>query len=61
MLLSESIGNNLEKIDSALNKIFSNKQDKNIISDDIIKLIGINREYNLFEFQDSLVEKNSLK
>ena len=61
MLLSESIGNNLEKIDNALNKIFSNKQDNNIISDDIIKLIGINREYNLFEFQDSLVEKNSLK
>ncbi len=61
MLLSESIGNNLDKIDNALNKIFSNKQDRNIITDDIIKLIGINREYNLFEFQDSLVEKNSLK
>ncbi len=61
LLLSESVGNNLEKIDSSLNKIFTNKEDRNIITDDVIRLIGINREYNLFEFQDSLVEKNSLK
>ena len=61
ILLSESIGNNLEKIDNALHKIFTNKDDKDIRTDDVIKLIGINREYNLFEFQDSLVEKNSLK
>ena len=52
ILLSENIGNNLEKIDNALHKIFTNKDDKNIKTDDVIKLIGINREYNLFEFQE---------
>ncbi|MFL3001820.1 MAG: DNA polymerase III subunit delta [Cytophagales bacterium] len=61
ILLSESIGNNLEKIVNALHKIFANKDDKNIKTEDVIKSIGINREYNLFEFQDSLAEKNSLK
>ncbi len=61
LLLTENIGNSLEKIDNALDKIFLNISSKNITKDDIIKYTGINREYNLFEFQDSLIERNSLK
>ena len=61
LILSENIGNNLEKIDNALNKIYSNIESKSISKDDILQLIGINREYNLFEFQDSLIDRNSLK
>jgi len=61
LILTENIGNDLEKIDNALNKIYSNTESKNISKDDILNLVGINREYNLFEFQDSLIDRNSLK
>ena len=61
IILTENIGNNLEKIDNALNKVSSNIESKNISKEDIIKYVGINREYNLFEFQDSLIERNSIK
>ncbi len=61
LLFTENIGNSLEKIDNALDKIFLNISSKNITKEDIIKYTGINREYNLFEFQDSLIERNSLK
>ena len=61
LTLTENIGNDLEKIDNALNKIYSNIESKNISKDDILNLVGINREYNLFEFQDSLIDRNSLK
>ena len=60
-LLAENIGNNLGRIDNALKKIFLNKEDKVITFDNVINLIGINREYNFFEFQDSLVDKNPIK
>ena len=60
-ILIENIGNNLEKIDNGLSKIYSNVDNNNITKEDIIKYIGINREYNLFEFQDSLVDRNSIK
>lgn len=61
LTLTENIGNNLEKIDNSLNKICSNVKTKNISKEDVINLVGINREYNLFEFQDSLIDRNSLK
>ena len=61
LILTENIGNDLEKIDNALNKIYSNIESKNISKDDILNLVGINREFNLFEFQDSLIDRNSLK
>ena len=61
LILTENIGNDLEKIDNALNKIYSNIESRNISKDDILNLVGINREYNLFEFQDSLIDRNSLK
>ena len=61
IILTENVGNNLDKIDNALNKVYSNIKSKNISKDDILNLVGINREYNLFEFQDSLIDRNSLK
>ena len=61
LILTENIGNNLEKIDNALDKVSSNIESNNITKEDIIKYVGINREYNLFEFQDSLIERNSIK
>lgn len=61
ILLIENIGNSLEKINNALEKIYLNKNDNIIKLDDIINIVGINRDYNYFEFQDSLIEKNVIK
>tara|TARA_B110000014_G_scaffold86918_1_gene59715 strand:- start:323 stop:1366 length:1044 start_codon:yes stop_codon:yes gene_type:complete len=60
-LILENIGNNLVKITNALEKIYINKKDKNINIKDVEFNIGINRDYNYFELQDSLVEKNIIK
>ena len=32
-----------------------------ISKEDILTCVGINREYNFFEFQDSLVDRSALK
>jgi len=61
-MLTENIGNNLSKINNELNKIYINKSDdKTITAKDIENYVGINREYNLFELQDALVNKDLIK
>ena len=60
-LISENIGNNLVKITNALEKIYINKTNKIIDIKDVEFNVGINRDYNYFELQDSLVEKNIIK
>ena len=59
ILLIENIGNNLNKLENELQKVYLNKKDNEIInSKDIEMYVGINRDYNLFELQDSLVNKD---
>ena len=60
-LKSENIGNNLVKISNALKKVYINKTNKTIDVKDVESYVGINRDYNYFELQDSLVEKNLIK
>lgn len=60
-LMSENIGNNLVKISNALKKVYINKTNKTIDVKDVESYVGINRNYNYFELQDSLVEKNLIK
>ena len=60
-IMSENIGNNLVKISNALKKIYINKTNKTIDVKDVESYVGINRDYNYFELQDSLVEKNLIK
>ena len=60
-LMSENIGNNLVKISNALKKIYINKTNKTIDIKDVESYVGISRDYNYFELQDSLVEKNLIK
>lgn len=60
-LMSENIGNNLVKISNALKKVYINKTNKTIDVKDVESYVGINRDYNYFELQDSLVEKNLIK
>ena len=62
ILLIENIGNNLNKLENELQKVYLNKKDNEIInSKDIEMYVGINRDYNLFELQDSLVNKDLSK
>ena len=60
-LISENIGNNLVKISNALKKVYINKTNKTIDVKNVESYVGINRDYNYFELQDSLVEKNLIK
>jgi DNA polymerase-3 subunit delta len=61
-ILSENIGNNLEKISNEINKILVNFKGKIHIDEQIIdKYVGINRDYNIFEFQKALSGRDILK
>ena len=42
-------------------KWISNKENKIISQEDVIKYVGISRDYNFFEFQDSLIDKDTIK
>ena len=59
--LIEYIGNDLSKISNEINKISSNLSIKKITNDLIIDQIGISKEFNLFELQKSLGEKDKNK
>jgi len=62
LLLSEYLGNNLSKITNEINKMLINIGDKKSIDEnDIEKNIGISKDYNIFELQDALGERNIVK
>jgi DNA polymerase III subunit delta len=58
-LLVDHIGNDLSRIDNEIEKILVNLGGrKNITEDDIEQFVGVSKEYNVFELQDSLVKKD---
>ena len=60
--LKEHLGNDLTKISNELDKLTINIKKDDIITSDIIeKNIGINKDYNIYEFQRSIGEKNIVK
>lgn len=62
MLLSEYIGNDLLRIANEINKITVNlKEGEEITEEFVIKYVGISKEYNVFELQKALTERNALK
>jgi DNA polymerase III subunit delta len=61
-LLVEYLGNDLGKIANELDKLLLNVQEGKVIDvDDIERNIGISKEYNVFELNKALGEKNILK
>lgn len=61
-LLAESIGNDLSRITNEIDKMLLNIDAKSLISADTISTyIGISREYNVFELQRVLGQKNVSK
>ena len=61
-ILTENMGNNLSKISNELDKLMLivNKNEK-INTNIIEKHVGISKDYNLFELQNALANKNILK
>ena len=61
-LLTEYLGNDLSKIANELNKLFIIKKESPYIdTDDIEKHVGISKDYNIFELQRALVNRQADK
>lgn len=63
-LLAEYLGDDLHKIDNALEKLSIRKQeadDKKVRLEDIEENIGISRDFNVFELQKALGQKDRRK
>jgi DNA polymerase-3 subunit delta len=61
-IIVDHIGNDLNRIQNELEKLTVNLGDrKKITEDDIEKYIGISKEYNAFEFQDAVAQRNFSK
>lgn len=61
-LISEHLGNDLSKIDNELKKLFISLNPGEVISQELIeKNIGISKDFNVFELQKALGEKNIIK
>jgi len=61
-LLVDHIGNDLSRIANEFEKVSLNLNDrKNITEDDIEKYVGISKEYNVYELQQALSNKDLAK
>jgi len=61
-MLVDHTGNDLTRIENETEKILVNLgKRKNITEDDIEQYIGISKEYNVFELQTAIAEKNLAK
>ena len=61
-LIAEYLGNDLTKLTNELGKLVLNLSDrKQITPEDIEVNIGISKDYNVFEFQNALGQKNKSK
>jgi DNA polymerase-3 subunit delta len=61
-IIVDHIGNDISRIQNEIDKLVVNLGDrKKITEDDIEKYIGISKEYNAFEFQDALAQRNFSK
>ena len=62
MLLIDHIGNDLGRLVNEIDKILLNLQDrKNITEDEIEEFVGISKEYNVFELQSAMAQKDMYK
>lgn len=60
-MLVEFLGNNLEKINNELSKLYINLSKSKVITEEAIEqFIGISKDYNIFEFQKALAKKDAL-
>jgi DNA polymerase-3 subunit delta len=61
-MLAESIGNDLSRLSNEIDKLLINLQEGTEITPDLIqKYVGISKEYNVFELQKALINRDILK
>ncbi len=61
-LLADHIGNNLERLSNEIDKLLINHQRDLIIDEEAIeKNIGISKDYNVFELQSAILNRDVLK
>lgn len=61
-LITDHIGNDLQRIDNELEKLILNLGDRKTVSeDDIEKYVGVSKEFNVFELQNALASKDIAK
>lgn len=61
-MMAEYLGNDLEKIEMELAKLsITVPLSKEISVDDVHRLIGVSKEYNVFEYLNALTAKDTLK
>lgn len=62
MLLIDYIGNDLNRLNNEIDKLTLNLQNsKNITEDHIEKFVGISKEFNVFELQNAIAQRNLYK
>ncbi len=62
LLLSECIGNNLQKLSNEISKIFIALPQGTVINEDVIEQnVGISKDYNVFELQAAIGRRDVLK
>lgn len=61
-MVLEFLGNDLEKINNELGKLFINHSKDKLITEEVVeKYIGISKDYNIFELLNALAFKDALK
>lgn len=61
-LLIDHIGNDLSRLNNEINKLVLNLQDrKNITEDDVETFVGISKDFNVFELQQAIGNKDLYK
>jgi DNA polymerase-3 subunit delta len=60
-MLVENIGNDLKRITSEIDKILLNLTSEEITAGVVEKYVGISKEYNVFELQKALTQRDVLK
>ena len=62
MLLIDHIGNDLSRLNNEINKLILNlDKRKNITEDDVEMFVGISKEFNVFELQQAIANKDLYK
>lgn len=62
MLLVEHIGNDISRINNEIDKLLVNLGSRKAISEeDIEQYVGVSKEYNVFELQNALQQKDAAK
>jgi DNA polymerase-3 subunit delta len=62
LLLAENIGNDLSRLANEIEKLLINLKDKKEVDESLVeKYVGISKEYNVFELQKALTNRDVVK